>query len=581
MILVKVAIYVDTSGSMNGKISSEVGNSFEGDSPGIEPRTGIRGFMQRFRGAPSVRKSELAQKMWNHLVPQFTDLQTKIATINSRGKSVELGTLDFRHENELLEITFPRPGGGTYLWEFLVDEAKVLSQDSTDWLFFLISDGVDIESNAPYRGVDGFGPCIEAIGEMGIDVEFHIIGLGLPEDAVNVFRQVSGATGGSFVNISQLGEEIEEAIEQLSEALEESLNPIARMASRQRRQQEYLESRQDGDMELTTPISNIDSFEGFPYGEHMIRNLIPEETSQWQQDLLMIQGHENIEEVHEFEHWVSARSTPLFSETPGVPIDSWALSVSDLEKISTTDVNMLFTFLDQVQKSDVPEENRRIIIRGDILTGELLHNLRNSGARIVVYPEELPPPPPPDIEDEIWERNEYDFSNNPSRSWAIFPHLGSSKRRPSIVIDPPYYPEYVQRLSEGFSRKNLVEELQNEFQLNRIKRSYGKDIFEPSWNHFNDGWQPDQWPQFLIQSQDEVGEAFCESLRITYIQLVHEWLCSKGERPSFILVRLSVESKEMGLHKHPCYLQFIANLDDLFNDHGRAKRLSIPRFEQW
>jgi hypothetical protein len=73
-ILVKVAIYVDTSGSMNGKISSEVGNFLEGDSPGIEPRTGIRGFMQRFRGAPSVRKSELAQKMWNHLVPQFTDL---------------------------------------------------------------------------------------------------------------------------------------------------------------------------------------------------------------------------------------------------------------------------------------------------------------------------------------------------------------------------------------------------------------------------------------------------------------------------------------------------------------------------
>jgi hypothetical protein len=149
------------------------------------------------------------------------------------------------------------------------------------------------------------------------------------------------------------------------------------------------------------------------------------------------------------------------------------------------------------------------------------------------------------------------------------------------VIDPPYYPEYVQRLSEGFSRKNLVEELQNEFQLNRVKRSYGKDIFEPSWNHFNDGWQPDQWPQFLFQSQDEVGEAFCESLRIAYIQLVHEWLTSKGERPSFILVRLSVESKEMGLHKHPCYLQFIANLDDLFNDHGRAKRLNIPRFEQW
>lgn len=566
---------------MNGKISSKVGTAFSENSLDMEHQTGIGRFMQRFRGKSSVRKSELAQKMWNHLVPQFTDLQTKISTINSRGQSKELGALDFRHEDELLAITFPRPGGGTYLWEFLVDEATILSKDSTDWLFFLISDGVDIESAGQFRGVDGFGPCIEAIGEMGIDVEFHIIGLGLPEDAVNIFRQVSGATGGSFVNVAQLGEEVEEAIEQLGEALEESLNPIARMASRQRRQQEYLESRQEGDMELTTALPSTDSIEGFQYGEHLIGNLIPEETSRWQQDLLLIQGHENIEDVHEFEYWASARSTPLFSDTPGVPIDSWALTTNDLEKISTTDVNMLFTFLDQVSKSDIPEENRRIIVRGDYLTKELLQNLRSSGARIVIYPAELPPPPPPDLEDEIWERNEYDFNNNPSRSWSIFPHLGSSKRRPSIVIDPPFYPEYVERLSEGFNRKNLIKELEDNFQLNRVNRSYGKDIFEVTWNHFNAGWEPDQWPPFLIQSQQEIGEAFCEALRITYVQVVHEWLTTKGERPSFILTRLSVEAKQMGLHKHPCYLQLIANFDDLFNDYGRAKRLHIPRIEQW
>ena len=579
--MVKVAIYVDTSGSMNGQISSEVGEMFGQSGAEIYRPSGIRGFMQRFRGKPTIRKSVLAQQMWNHLVPQFTDRQTKIATINSRGKSVELGTLDFRHEDELLGITFPRPGGGTYLWEFLVDEAKVLSKDSTDWLFFLISDGVDIESNAPFRGVDGFGPCIEAIGELGIDVEFHIIGLGLPEEAVNVFRQVSGATGGSFVNVSQLGEGIEEAIEQLGEALEESLNPIARMASRQRRQQEYLESRQEGDMELTTPHQDIEPLGGFTYGEHIITDLIPEETSRWQQDLLLIQGHENIEDVHEFEHWVTARSTPLFSDTPGVPIDSWALTVEDLEKISTSEINLLFTFLDQVRNSDVPEENRRIIVRGNALTSQLHHNLRNSGARIVLYPEELPPPPPPDLEDEIWERNEYDFSNNPTRSWSVFPHLGSSKKRQSIVIDPPYYPDYVKRISEGFLRKNMVEELDQQFQLKQVQRSYGKDLFEPSWNHFNDGWQPDEWPPFVIQSQEEVGEAFCEALRITYIQLVHEWLTTKGERPGFILIRLSVEAKQMGLHKHPSYLQIIANLDDIFNDYGRAKRLKIPRIEQW
>ena len=43
-----------------------------------------------------------------------------------------------------------------------------------------------------------------------------------------------------------------QAVEEVGGALEESLNPIARMASRQRRQQEYLESRQEGDLDITT-----------------------------------------------------------------------------------------------------------------------------------------------------------------------------------------------------------------------------------------------------------------------------------------------------------------------------------------
>ena len=42
----------------------------------------------------------------------------------------------------------------------------------------------------------------EEIEKLGIDAEFHIIGLGLPSEVEEIFEQLSGATGGFFENIS-------------------------------------------------------------------------------------------------------------------------------------------------------------------------------------------------------------------------------------------------------------------------------------------------------------------------------------------------------------------------------------------
>ena len=49
---------------------------------------------------------------------------------------------------------------------------------------------------------------------MNIDVEFHIVGLGLPEDACDVFRQVSGSTG-VFYNLGSDNDEDENRFERL------------------------------------------------------------------------------------------------------------------------------------------------------------------------------------------------------------------------------------------------------------------------------------------------------------------------------------------------------------------------------
>tara|TARA_B100000459_G_C8597802_1_gene210579 strand:+ start:4413 stop:6134 length:1722 start_codon:yes stop_codon:yes gene_type:complete len=573
--MVKIAIYVDTSGSMNERIHGELDEDFSGESRSVFGRI-FRGLGMKGR----VKKHLVAKAMWQNLVPTFKDRQTKISTINSRGRSRILAPLEFRTEEELLNVKFPKPNGGTYLWKFLVEEAEELAEDSVDWLFFLISDGMDMSSPPPFSGVNGFQPCIEAIKSIGIDVEFHIIGLGLPESSVNVFRQVSGASGGSFVNIVEAGDDVEQAVEEVGSAVEESLNPIARMASRQRRQQEYLESRQEGDLDITTEIKPTpSSYSGYTYGEVTIEDTNPEQLSQWQNDLILIRGDEKIENIQSYENWVSMRSTPLFSETPGIPIDSWALSAEDVSLLASMKIDNLFTFLSQIRRSDVPIENRRIIVRGENISESLLDTLANSGARVVIYPEELPPPPPPELDDEKWERNEYDFNDNPTREWDIYPHLGASKARYSVVVDAPAYPEYVEKLSQAFERKNLVADLESK--LRPIRRSYAEAVFKQSWKQFNENWVPDDWPSLLSLEPQEVGEAFCESLRIAYVQVVHEWLISHGNRPKFVLVRLSNESKSLGLHKHPCYLEFQTLLADMFHYQSTNQAIKKPRVEYW
>ena len=117
--MVKIAIYVDTSGSMNERINGEMYDNFANVRPSI-----FRSFMRSIGMSGKVKKSRVAQAMWENLVPTFKDRQTKISTINSRGRSKVLAPLDFRSHDELMNIQFPNPYGGTYLWEFLVHEAK-------------------------------------------------------------------------------------------------------------------------------------------------------------------------------------------------------------------------------------------------------------------------------------------------------------------------------------------------------------------------------------------------------------------------------------------------------------------------
>ena len=74
--MVKIAIYVDTSGSMNERIYGEMDESFSGDSASV-----LRKVMRSMGVKGRVKKHLVAKAMWENLVPTFKDRQTKVSTI--------------------------------------------------------------------------------------------------------------------------------------------------------------------------------------------------------------------------------------------------------------------------------------------------------------------------------------------------------------------------------------------------------------------------------------------------------------------------------------------------------------------
>ena len=149
-------------------------------------------------------------ELWGSIIDHIVSMPLTVRTIHSKGESQTLKEIRTYSVSELKNTTFPARNGGTYLWKFLVEEGRKLIEQTNKWMFVLISDGMDNESSGPYSGVKGFRKCVEELQKLKIDVEFHIVGLGLPESACDVFRQVSGSTGGVFYNLGSSNEEDEE-----------------------------------------------------------------------------------------------------------------------------------------------------------------------------------------------------------------------------------------------------------------------------------------------------------------------------------------------------------------------------------
>lgn len=385
-----VAVYVDTSGSMNSKM--QVLNEKGDDRSFSDMLFASKGY---------IRKEcwDIAMELWGSIIDHVASMPLTVRTIHSKGESQTLKQVGTYTVSQLRNTTFPARNGGTYLWKFLVEEGEELIELTKKWMFVLISDGMDNESTGNYRGVNGFRKCVEELQKLNIDVEFHIVGLGLPEDACDVFRQVSGSTGGVFYNLGNSNDEDEESLEEiihnLNIALDEAIDPALRARSRRRRQIEYLETCSEGDLDLVeipSAVPNLEFDEQGVYTRLGVTELNPDQMEVWETSLLSLAGHSEVQITQE-EHWSSSVSHSSDHRMDSNIRGTWTLDASDLAHLARGDIDQLFTLQNQIRHSFIPPEQRAIVIRGLSVSEEVVKIVKSSGARLLILPADLPYPP--------------------------------------------------------------------------------------------------------------------------------------------------------------------------------------------
>lgn len=572
--MVKVSIYFDTSSSMSLPI--------ENDS-----------------------RRDIAEMVWQKVCHRFVDVPTKITTICSRRKSETLGALKTRSHQELANIHVPYPDGMTYLWKFLVGEAQQFVTEDSDWIFFLVSDGLDNQSRGKYRGASGIRPCIEEIEKMGIDAEFHIIGLGLPEEVEEIFEQLSGATGGFFQNITE-EHQLQKSIDDMNEALEDLTSESERAKKRLLRQRAYMKNRKEGHLDITkvnqTAIQPPD--DGYLYGKVRVYRTNPERTQDWQNDLLRIQGHHEIEQVDEGEFWYQFESRRELSMIHESKDNSWSIDTDTFSEPSTFaptpqanrglrrifrrepvpsrekskgQIDKIFELIRDIRASNVPPEKKRIILRGNDLEDVYLEMLKETGAQVIVYPRELPPPPPPELDDPLWGDSNWVYFN-PTIDWTQYPLTQKQSIQDYGVIDPFIPKEY---FDEVFSKINFDEELSLVHKLLKnsnlsIKTlSFEDDWFEAAGSNGEEFVWVDAWTGI-----GETIETMKQMLKIALIQILSQYSMSGGAHPRFIVLRLSDFAKKYSLYNHPSVHQFKAHCR-LFNIWAEQNNMPSITFDFW
>ena len=578
--MVRVAIYFDTSGSMSQKVD----------------------------GVPRI---DLARRIWKDVLPRFDGYYSKISTINSMGKSEVLGKMRIRSISALERIEIPNPKGGTYLWGFLVEEAEKLVQKDSEWIFLLVSDGGDGESLGELHGAKGLEPCARKIKELGLDVEFHIIGLGLSDKVAESFQKLSGQSGGYFENITSTSE-VQSTVDKLDSTLSEIGDEAARERRRQSRLRDYVESTPDSDVPLfDLPPPRRERVLNYGGNVEVLSTLSPPETIDWLEDLLKIRGHVNTLRADSGEFWFEVESEiPAHETQDGIEQreDCWAIDSErliqsltptqeepqkkpilkklkqlffrspepEVEPPKPKSVHGIFFELGQDLRKAAKEDRKKIIFRGDEFPEVYYNMLRdqsNQGnVELMIYPKMLPPPPPPSHDSDIADVNDWLSQQNPAREeWIQFPRefyddssvMDSLKK--GVIIDSLIHSAHWKEIQKQIDSSMAFRKLRIAIKRSSMGKRESLNITfldpkSPKTEH-------NEWCQKSLFTDDEITlvSEHIEYIRVIICTLLRHYYKLEGLKPMILVFRLCNMAKDMRLHKHPFYLQIKELMAELRN----------------
>lgn len=186
----KLAIYLDTSGSMNG----------------------ING--------------TLRDEHWNSVHPMFADMEMRYVAFSGRNQQKIQVDWEEKSEQELSVLKPQNFGSNTYLWGLIIDEADAMiakGMDPQKILIYLVTDGVDNASQGPLYGFTGISQCIDQLNQRGFHAEFWIVGVGLSTSSAASYLNFANRSGGRYFNLQNQDDlfEIESSIEQFIEKKKE------------------------------------------------------------------------------------------------------------------------------------------------------------------------------------------------------------------------------------------------------------------------------------------------------------------------------------------------------------------------
>lgn len=570
--MVRAAIYFDTSGSMWQKIDG-------------------------------ISRIDLARQIWLDVLDRFDGQYSKISTISGRGQSLVLGPLRKRTSDTLKHVEIPNPSGGTYLWEFLVEEAEQLIRTSDEWIFFIITDGGDGESRGEYYGIEGFVPCAKKIKEIGIDAEFKILGLGLNQEVANSFKKLCGETGGYFDNIESKSD-IQDVTENFDKQLSEMGDLAARERRRSSRHREYVTNTAETERP-TLGLIETNAERKLSYGGRVetLSTISPAETIDWLEDLLKIRGHVNTLRADSGEFWFEVESElPPNEIIEGVQNreDCWAIDSNKLnqslsavsaepEKVNFSKRlrnfftrkpeepkekpksvhDILFELNDDIRKAS-KDARKKIIFRGDEFP-DTYFGILNDGlndVKIIIYPTILPPPPPPSHDVDFADYKDWLKQFNPSREeWTQFPRDDyhdstiSSELKKAVIIDSIAHGEHVE---------SLIKETDRNIEYRRLNIAMKKSPFTnpsiPDTEFLSDSYPKDEYLEWsekhmLSDSEQSIVDQFINYNQIIVTKILTNYLKLQGMKPKLVVFRFCDLANDLGLQNHPFFLKVV----DLFN----------------